>query len=174
MNKELVKNKFDRFKEIKKELLDNKNDEKLNQELFDIVKDLKELSLKTFSKESDFKKFLDNIGKFNNYSFNNQLLIALQKPDSKFVASFKTYKDLGYSVKSNPDSIKIIIPKEVVLVLDNRTNEIRYFNQLNEEEKQIYKDKNNNDIVYYSKKLVSFSLGTVFDITDSTMPYNEI
>ena len=38
MNKELVKNKFDRFKEIKKELLDNKNDEKLNQELFDIVK----------------------------------------------------------------------------------------------------------------------------------------
>ena len=44
MNKELVKNKFDRFKEIKKELLDNKNDEKLNQELFDIVKDLKELS----------------------------------------------------------------------------------------------------------------------------------
>ena len=174
MNKELVKNKFDRFKEIKKELLDNKNDEKLNQELFDIVKDLKELSLKTFSKESDFKKFLDNIGKFNNYSFNNQLLIALQKPDSKFVASFKTYKDLGYSVKSNPDSIKIIIPKEVVLVLDNRTNEIRYFNQLNEEEKQIYKDKNNNDIVYYSKKLVSFSLGTVFDITDSTMTYNEI
>lgn len=100
MNKELVKNKFDRFKEIKKELLDNKNDEKLNQELFDIVKDLKELSLKTFSKESDFKKFLDNIGKFNNYSFNNQLLIALQKPDSKFVASFKTYKDLGYSVKN--------------------------------------------------------------------------
>ena len=74
----------------------------------------------------------------------------MQKPDSKFVASFKTYKDLGYSVKSNPDSIKIIIPKEVVLVLDNRTNEIRYFNQLNEEEKQIYKDKNNNDIVYYS------------------------
>ena len=137
MNKELVKNKFDRFKEIKKELLDNKNDEKLNQELFDIVKDLKELSLKTFSKESDFKKFLDNIGKFNNYSFNNQLLIALQKPDSKFVASFKTYKDLGYSVKSNPDSIKIIIPKEVYLVLDNRTNEIRYFNQLNEEEKAI-------------------------------------
>ena len=56
-------------------------------------------ALKMFSEKSAIKSFLDNIYIFNNYSYNNQLLIHLQKPDAKFVASFKTYKDLGYSVK---------------------------------------------------------------------------
>ena len=102
------------------------------------------------------------------------LLIYLQKPDITFVAPFKTYKDLGYSVNKDSDSIKIVIPRFYTIVKDNRDNTLKYYNQLSEEDLKIYKDKNNNDIIFYGKKISYYSVGTVFDITDTTMPYEEI
>ena len=114
----IAKEKFDRMKQIKDELFKDKDNPDLIQELTEINKDLKEDALKMFSEESAIKNFLDNIYVFNNYSYNNQLLIHLQKPDAKFVASFKTYKDLGYSVTKDPDSIKIITPVQLVVVAD--------------------------------------------------------
>lgn len=170
----VAKESFNKIKEVKAKLRDDKNNVKLQEELLNINKELKENALKMFSDESAIKKFLDNIGVFNNYTYNNQLLILFQKPDYSFVASFDTYKKLGYSVKRNPDSITIVRPVMLTTVLDNRTNELRYYSDLNKEEKEIYKNRNDDRIVYHSKKLVSFALGTVFDITDSTMPYEEI
>ena len=170
----LAKEQFEKIKAVKDKLRNDKNNTELQEELFSINKELKENALKMFSNESDIKRFLDNINVFNNYTYNNQLLIYLQKPDAKFVASFKTYKDLGYSVKSNPDSIKVIAPVFLVRVLDTKTNEVKYYSDLTKEEKSIYKDKTNDRIVFHSRKLVNFTIGTVFDITDSTMPYEEI
>lgn len=170
----IAKEKFDRMKQIKDELFKDKDNPDLIQELTEINKDLKEDALKMFSEESAIKNFLDNIYVFNNYSYNNQLLIHLQKPDAKFVASFKTYKDLGYSVTKDPDSIKIITPVQLVVVADAKNKLLKLYSQLTDEEKEIYKDKNNDDIIFHSKKTVNFKIGTVFDITDSTMPYEEI
>ena len=44
-------------------------------ELKEILNNLKKDAISKFQSESDIKKFLDNISRFNNYSFNNQLLI---------------------------------------------------------------------------------------------------
>jgi len=37
--------------------------------------------------------------KFDNYSFNNQLMIMVQRPDATHVAGFNKWKTLGRSVK---------------------------------------------------------------------------
>ena len=169
-----VKNKFDDIKKIKAQFSSSENKDELEKQIIKITDELKENAIKLFNEPSNIKLFLDNIGKFNNYSYQNKLLIFFQKPDATFVAPFKTYKDLGYSVKSNPDSIRIFIPRFNTIVKDNRDNSLRYYSTLSNDELEIYKDKNNDDIVFYDKKLSYFSIGTIFDISDSTMPYEEI
>lgn len=173
MNK-YAKEQFNKIKELKKQIPTSDNKEQLEKDILSITEDLKNKAIELFKKPSNIKLFLDNIGKFNNYSHNNILLIFLQKPDATFVAPFQTYKKLGYSVKKNPDSISIIVPRFSTVIQDNRDNTLKYYNSLSEEEKQMYKDKNNDTLTFHHKKLSYFSLGTIFDISDSTMPYEEI
>jgi hypothetical protein len=44
------------------------------------------------------------------YSYNNQLLIALQAPDARFVAGFHAWKDLGRRVSKGAKAIRIFAP----------------------------------------------------------------
>ncbi len=49
--------------------------------------------------------------KFHNYSFNNTLLIAMQKPDASLVAGFSAWKNnFGRNVMKGQKGIKIIAP----------------------------------------------------------------
>lgn len=62
--------------------------------------------------ESDrFKEYLTCMSKFHNYSFNNTLLIAMQKPDATLVAGFNAWKDKhGRMVKKGEKGIRILAP----------------------------------------------------------------
>ena len=62
--------------------------------------------------ESDrFKEYLTCMSKFHNYSFNNTLLIAMQKPDATLVAGFNAWKDKhGRMVKKGERGIRILAP----------------------------------------------------------------
>ncbi|MFP5326105.1 MAG: ArdC-like ssDNA-binding domain-containing protein [Acidimicrobiia bacterium] len=44
------------------------------------------------------------------YSLNNQLLIALARPDATFVAGFRAWLDLGYCVRKGEKAIRILAP----------------------------------------------------------------
>ena len=44
------------------------------------------------------------------YSMNNQLLIALARPDASFVAGFRAWLDLGYCVRRGEKAIRILAP----------------------------------------------------------------
>lgn len=58
-----------------------------------------------------FKEYLRVMSKFHNYSFNNTLLIAMQKPDATFVAGYTSWKkDYGRQVVSQAKSIKVLAP----------------------------------------------------------------
>lgn len=48
--------------------------------------------------------------RFHRYSFNNCLLIAIQKPDATFVAGFQRWKELGRFVKKGEKGIVILAP----------------------------------------------------------------
>ena len=58
-----------------------------------------------------FKEYLRVMSKFHNYSFNNTLLIAMQKPDASLVAGFSSWKNnFGRNVMKGQKGIKIIAP----------------------------------------------------------------
>ena len=58
-----------------------------------------------------YKEYLRVMSKFHNYSFNNTLLIAMQKPDASLVAGFSYWKNnFGRNVMKGEKGIKIIAP----------------------------------------------------------------
>ena len=58
-----------------------------------------------------YKEYLRVMSKFHNYSFNNTLLIAMQKPDASLEAGFSSWKNnFGRSVMKGEKGIKIIAP----------------------------------------------------------------
>ena len=58
-----------------------------------------------------FKEYLRVMSKFHDYSFNNTLLIAMQKPDASLVAGFSAWKNnFERNVMKGQKGIKIIAP----------------------------------------------------------------
>ena len=58
-----------------------------------------------------YKEYLSVMSKFHNYSFNNTLLIAMQKPDASLVAGFQSWKNnFKRNVVKGEKGIKILAP----------------------------------------------------------------
>ncbi|HBG0815478.1 YodL domain-containing protein [Clostridioides difficile] len=62
--------------------------------------------------ESDrYKEYLSVMSKFHNYSFNNTVLIAMQKPDASLIAGFNAWQnEFQRNVKKGEKGIRIIAP----------------------------------------------------------------
>ena len=74
--------------------------------------------------ESDrFKEYLTCMSKFHNYSFNNTLLIAMQRPDATLVAGFNAWKDKhGRMVKKGEKGIRIVPLGEKMKLKQDKRN----------------------------------------------------
>ena len=58
-----------------------------------------------------YKEYLQVMSKFHNYSFNNTLLIAMQKPDASLIAGFNAWKNnFGRNVMRGEKGIRILAP----------------------------------------------------------------
>lgn len=55
------------------------------------ITDKLEEGLKELFESEKYKTYLSTMSKFHNYSFNNTMLIAMQKPDATLVVGFKEY-----------------------------------------------------------------------------------
>nr|WP_268892772.1 YodL domain-containing protein [Streptococcus canis] len=83
--------------------------------------------LEVFESER-YKEYLRVMSKFHHYSFNNTMLIALQKPDASLIAGFSAWKNShGRTVKKGEKGIRIIAPapfkvKQEMEKLDPKTN----------------------------------------------------
>ena len=86
------------------------NAEKPTEKLKEITDRLEQGISEIF--ESDrYKEYLSVMSKFHNYSFNNTLLIAMQKPDASRIAGFNAWKnEFERTVKKGEKGIKIIAP----------------------------------------------------------------
>ena len=61
-----------------------------------------------------YTKYLLTMSKFHNYSFNNTLLIAMQRPDATLVAGYNAWKNkFNRYVKKGEKGIQIIAPVPV-------------------------------------------------------------
>ena len=84
--------------------------EKPAEKLKEITDRLEQGITELFDSER-YKEYLRVMSKFHNYSFNNTLLIAMQKPDASLVAGFSAWKNqFQRNVKKGEKGIKIIAP----------------------------------------------------------------
>ena len=84
--------------------------EKPAEKLKEITDRLEQGITELFDSER-YMEYLRVMSKFHNYSFNNTLLIAMQKPDASLVAGFSAWKNnFGRNVMKGQKGIKIIAP----------------------------------------------------------------
>ena len=120
-----------------------------------------EQGIKELFESEKYKTYLNTMSKFHNYSFNNTMLIAMQKPDATLVAGFKAWqKNFDRHVKKGEKGIRILAPapykiKEEQEKLDPVTGEIML-------------DKNGIPITEEVEiKIPAFRVVPVFDVSQT-------
>ena len=85
-----------------------------------IEKQLKEISerleqgVKEIFTSERYTEYLNTMSKFHNYSFNNTLLITMQKPEATLVAGYQAWqKKFNRHVKRGEKGIQIIAPAPI-------------------------------------------------------------
>lgn len=82
----------------------------IREQVTEIMDQLEKGVAELFESEK-FEEYLTCMGKFHNYSFNNTLLIAMQRPDATLVAGFNAWKDKhGRMVRKGEKGIRILAP----------------------------------------------------------------
>ena len=106
-------------------MMDAKTEKQKVQEITEKL----EQGLQELFESEKYKSYLTTMSKFHNYSFNNTLLIAMQKPDATLVAGYKAWqKNFERHVKKGEKGIRILAPapykiKEEQEKIDPVTNE---------------------------------------------------
>ena len=88
-------------------MADNQTEKQKVQELTDKL----ERGLTELFNSDSYKNYLSTMSKFHNYSFNNTLLIAMQKPEASLVAGYKAWqKNFDRHVNKGAKAIRILAP----------------------------------------------------------------
>ena len=58
----------------------------------------------------EFIRYLDVAARFHRYSFGNQILIGMQRPDASRVAGYRAWQGMGRQVRKGQKAIKILAP----------------------------------------------------------------
>ena len=75
------------------------------------ITDKLEQGIKELFESEKFKEYLTTMSKFYNYSFNNTLLIAMQKPDATLIAGYTSWqRNFDRQVMKGEKGIKILAP----------------------------------------------------------------
>lgn len=61
----------------------------------------------SLANDASWRRMMDFLAKFRHYSFNNTILIYMQKPDATMLAGYKQWMSRGRKVKKGEKSIKI-------------------------------------------------------------------
>lgn len=86
---------------------------KRDQQMKEITERLEQGVKELFTSEM-YTEYLKTMSQFHNYSFNNTLLIAMQKPDATLVAGYQAWqKKFKRQVKRGEKGIQIIAPAPI-------------------------------------------------------------
>ncbi|MCR5777552.1 MAG: ImmA/IrrE family metallo-endopeptidase [Lachnospiraceae bacterium] len=82
-----------------------------HEEAMKDITDKLEKGVEELFESERYKNYLKCMSKFHNYSLNNTILIAMQKPDATLVAGYQSWqKDHGRFVKKGEKGIRILAP----------------------------------------------------------------
>lgn len=86
---------------------------KREQQMKEITERLEQGVKELFTSEM-YTEYLKTMSQFHNYSFNNTVLIAMQKPDATLVAGYQAWqKKFKRQVKKGEKGIQIIAPAPI-------------------------------------------------------------
>ena len=106
-----------------------------------------------------YTEYLQTMAKFHNYSFNNTVLIAMQKPEATLVAGYQAWqKKFNRQVKRGEKGIQIIAPapykeKQEIEKTDLETGEI------------VIGEDGQPEIEVVERVVTKFRVTTVFDVS---------
>lgn len=133
---------------------------KREEQLKEITERLEQGVQELFTSER-YREYLNTMAKFHNYSFNNTLLIAMQRPDATLVAGYQAWqKKFNRHVLRGEKGIQIISPapireKEEVEKIDPETNE------------PILKANGQPETEIIEHVIPRFKVATVFDVSQT-------
>ena len=86
-------------------------DERTEKQKVKEITDKLEEGLKELFESEKYKTYLSTMSKFHNYSFNNTLLITMQKPEAMLVAGYQAWqKNFERHVNKGEKAIRILAP----------------------------------------------------------------
>ena len=98
-----------------------------------------------------WRRWLDTLAKFHDYSLNNTMLIAMQMPEATRVASYRSWqKDFNRHVRKGERGIEVLVP----MVVKRKDANSEGVPQDDEEATE-------------RRKLVGFKVGHVFDVSQT-------
>ncbi len=113
-------------------------------------------------------EYLQFASRFHQYSARNQMLIYSQNPAASFVASFNSFKDMGYHILKGEHGMQILVPAPVVFWRKTPVHPWRRLTDATDDEKFQVKIG-----MYESREQMFYKVGTVFDITQTTCPIED-
>ena len=115
-----------------------------------------ETKIQELFQSKDYIKFLQKMSLLHDYSFNNIILILMQKPDASMVASFATFNQMHRRVVKGSKAIKVLCPCPTKLKRKIETKD--------ENGQVVFQETEENRLL--------FKFGNVFDISQ-TVPVDE-
>ena len=121
-----------------------------------------EKGLAAINTDKDWIRYLTFCSSFYNYSYNNIILIMMQRPNATFVAGYTTWRKLNRYVKKGEQGIGILCPCIRKVETFAEPDDARIYNDMEAEKK-------------VKKVLSGFRVGYVFDLAqtdgdDSMLP----
>lgn len=118
----------------------------------DAVREIKEGLKNYIANDERWKNFLSCMALFHNYSLNNTILIAMQKPDATRCASYQTWQAAGRQVEKGQVGQRVIVPTPKKIFVDQKTTDPETGETRTEK---------------VEKKVMYYKMGTVFDISQT-------
>lgn len=130
------------------------NSEKTQALMREIEKGVKEVF-----KSKNYIQYLKTMSAFHSYSFRNNVLIMMQKPEATRVAGFETWKKIGRYVKKGEKGIRIIAfaPRNITV-----KTEVKDKNG-----KPVLDEKGNPKFADVQKQVPAYKAVSVFDISQT-------
>lgn len=103
-----------------------KSKEERDAEMKNLIEKIQH-EVEQFGDSKTFKKYLKTMSKFHNYSFNNTILIASQRPTATKVAGYTAWqKDFNRQVKKGEKGIRIFCPIKRSYDTENENGETEH------------------------------------------------
>ena len=124
-----------------------------------------------YKSNTDFKRLIDNITFYSDYSFFNTLLVDYQYPNFLDLATKQKYQKDGFTLSNNAKGINILSPNNDIYVSIKNSNDerVELLDNLTSDELKKYNDPNDKSITLHHKEFKGLNILELFDCKDTSM-----